>query len=154
MDDKFEKFFKLQEYGSRAQLLSCWKAAQAAAKDEMKDFISHNLTFYQLSEGNRQRQRTVFRQTLEWTPADWITAITGELGEAANFIKKKKRGDGDLGILDIVKELADVIVYTDILIQFYNYDTGAVVASKFDEISERVGSDVKLLPERCEGIER
>jgi len=146
----FEDFFKLQDHGSRMQLKECWELAQHLAKEEMREFARLNMTFYQLSEANRERQIDVplFQGCMNWTPADWVTAICGELGEAANFIKKKKRGDQQVTIQDIVKELADVMIYTDILIQFYHYDTAAVIVSKFNEVSERVGSTVKLLPER------
>lgn len=138
----FEDFFKLQDYGDREQLQECWNAAQ----DVMRASTVSDITFQQLSEANKDRQIEVprFRQCITWMPADWITAICGELGEAANFIKKKKRGDEGVGISDIVKELADVIIYTDILLQMYHYDTGAVVVSKFNEVSDRVGSSIKL----------
>lgn len=131
----FEEFFHLEDYGDREQLLRCWMKAQAVK----------GLTFEELSKANMERQSTTlkFKQCENWTPADWVTAITGEIGEAANLIKKRKRGD-EVGISEIVKELADVIVYADILLQFYHYDTGAVVAAKFNEVSDRVGSKVKI----------
>lgn len=144
--NSFEDFFKLQDHGSRMQLRECWNEAQRV----LRDSVEADLTFLRLSEANRVRQAQVpmFQECLTWTPSDWITAICGELGESANFIKKLKRGDQGVKISSVIKELADVIIYTDILIQYYHYDTGLVVASKFDEVSDRVGSTVKLLPER------
>ena len=146
----FEDFYKLQDYGSRNQLKECWDIAQRCAMKAIIPLCPTKLTFDQLSEANRVRQLEVpiFQGCITWTPSDWMLAITGEIGEAANWMKKRKRGDEDASISNILKELADVIIYTDILIQFYHCDTGAVVAEKFDEVSDRVGSTVKLLPER------
>ncbi len=88
----------------------------------------------------------------DWTPADWITAITGELGEAANIVKKLKRGDFgtkgtkeyNAGVFKLAKEIADVQIYLDILAYQYRLDLGKCVTMKFNETSTKVDADVFL----------
>lgn len=88
----------------------------------------------------------------DWTPADWMTALTGELGEAANVMKKLKRGDFGpkgqdeykRGLLLLAKEFADVMTYLDLLAYQYRFDLGKCVTLKFNEVSTRVGADIFL----------
>ena len=52
------------------------------------------LTFKDFAIINRRRceHREGFNHTLSsWSLSDWITAVTGELGEAANIAKKLNR---------------------------------------------------------------
>lgn len=53
---------------------------------------------------------------LDWTLSQWASAVVGELGEAANLIKKIERGDMSLDAArdDLGAELADVQTYLDI----------------------------------------
>ena len=64
----------------------------------------------------------------DWSHGEWMNAILGELGEAANIVKKIKRGDFTLEemALPLAQELADVVTYTDLAamqfgINFDNY---------------------------------
>lgn len=41
----------------------------------------------------------------DWTPAEWLQAVVGELGEAANVMKKIRRGD--MSAADVVKRLVE-----------------------------------------------
>lgn len=52
------------------------------------------LTFSQFSKANRERCESPdgFNHDLNsWSTSDWITAVMGELGEAANVVKKLNR---------------------------------------------------------------
>lgn len=82
----------------------------------------------------------------DWSPADWCTAVTGELGEMANLLKKVRRGDLSMAEArdDLGREMADVVTYLDILAAQCGVDLGAAVAGKFDEVSIRVGSPVRF----------
>ena len=60
----------------------------------------------------------------DWSLSDWVTAVTGELGEAANIVKKLNRErDGITGNTvsadqlqkELGKEIADTLIYLDIL---------------------------------------
>lgn len=81
-----------------------------------------------------------------WSLTDWCTAITGELGEAANIIKKIRRGDFTLEEMrdELAKELADVQTYLDLLAMSAGVDLGQATMDKFNEVSKRVGSRVKI----------
>ena len=82
----------------------------------------------------------------DWSPAQWLQALTGELGEYANVRKKYERGDlNDAEFQECAaKELADVQTYLDILAFQLGVDLGEATRAKFNEVSERVGCDVKL----------
>lgn len=82
----------------------------------------------------------------DWSLGDWCTAVTGELGEAANIIKKVKRGDMSLDDArpDLADELADVQTYLDILAFRAGIDLGAATARKFNKVSARVESTVMI----------
>lgn len=91
----------------------------------------------------------------DWSLNDWCTAITGELGEAADILKKVRRGDFSLeeGRPDLAKELADVQTYLDILAFRAGIDLGQATIDKFNKVSERVGSPVQLNPNGKTGRE-
>jgi len=81
--------------------------------------------------------------------------MAGELGEACNQIKKLRRlTDGKqlaniptsakAIVNKIAKELADTVIYADLLAARLGIDLGISVRDKFNEVSDRVGSDIKL----------
>jgi NTP pyrophosphatase (non-canonical NTP hydrolase) len=82
----------------------------------------------------------------DWCLAQWCNAVCGELGEAANLIKKIERGDFTLEEKreELGKEFADVICYMDLLAFRAGVNLGESVRNKFNEISVRVGSPVRL----------
>lgn len=82
----------------------------------------------------------------DWSAAQWLQAVVGELGEYANFRKKYERGDIDEHefMRQAHKELADVVVYLDILAFQLGIDLGEAVRDKFNEVSVRVGCEVRL----------
>src|SRR5579864_3449230 len=53
----------------------------------------------------------------DWSLGEWMNALLGELGEAANIIKKIKRGDVTLDEVrgELANEFADAIIYSDII---------------------------------------
>ncbi len=90
----------------------------------------------------------------DWSPSDWLQALTGEVGEYANERKKFQRGDISLEEFQIkaAKELADIQIYLDILARRCldtpgnphptGIDLGRATLNKFNEVSIRVGSPV------------
>src|ERR1044072_1365108 len=82
-----------------------------------------------------------------WTPAQWLQALTGELGEYANIRKKFERGDIDEATFkDLAgKELAGVQTYLDIFSLRLGIDLGLVTVSKFNKKSREVGSPILIL---------
>lgn len=116
------------------------------------------LTFAELRRANGVRARHWHGRFPDyslggWTGADWSNAMCGEAGEAANVVKKLRRAETNVrGRTDASEdqlveklgdELADTVIYADLLAQFYGLTLGECVRAKFDAVSEREG-----LPER------
>lgn len=91
----------------------------------------------------------------DWTPADWLQALIGEIGEYANIRKKYMRGDITFGeyVKLASKELADVQTYLDLLAlraldskdgiaHPHGIDLARATREKFNEVSNRVGAAV------------
>jgi NTP pyrophosphatase (non-canonical NTP hydrolase) len=125
------------------------------------------LTFRQLREANMARlpqfknskgewahspeitdenERAIFVTGQDWTPAQWVQAVLGELGEYANIRKKFERGDiSQTEFLTAAgKELADTVTYLDILATQLGINLGEATRIKFNEVSRRVGCEVFL----------
>lgn len=86
-----------------------------------------------------------------WSSSDWLTAVTGELGELASLLKMRNRErDGLPGNKfsptdkQIADELADVFIYLDLLAASHGIDLEIAIISKFNEVSERVGFSDRL----------
>lgn len=82
----------------------------------------------------------------DWSLGEWSNAVLGELGEAANLIKKITRGDYTLEEMreELGKELADVQTYLDILAFRAGIDLGKATVQKWNEVSRRVGCDLRI----------
>jgi NTP pyrophosphatase (non-canonical NTP hydrolase) len=82
----------------------------------------------------------------DWPLDAWSNALAGEVGEAANIIKKMRRGDldamNDKSLL--ADELADVAIYLDLLAFRADINLAEAVRKKFNRKSDEVGCDVKL----------
>jgi NTP pyrophosphatase (non-canonical NTP hydrolase) len=86
-----------------------------------------------------------------WSASDWMTAIVGELGEAAGLIKMRNRERDNLPgnkfsptDKQIADELADVVTYVDLFAAAHMIDLGKAITEKFNEVSERVGFEDRL----------
>lgn len=114
------------------------------------------LTFNTLRGANRARLpqfrdargRLVHKDSdgSDWLLSQWCNAVCGELGEAANLIKKIERGDLSLDeARDMLSdELADVATYLDLLANRARINLGEAIIDKFNRVSERVSSQVRL----------
>lgn len=91
-----------------------------------------------------------------WTGADWGNAAAGEMGEACNVVKKLRRGEAampgandpgrDKLIEQLGQELADTVIYLDLLAQHYGIDLAEAVVAKFNAVSVREGFPERLDP--------
>lgn len=103
------------------------------------------------SRVNRERCESPkgFNHPLQsWSTSDWFTAIVGELGEAANVVKKLNRvRDGIAGNKQspeelrakLAAELADVYIYLDLICQREGIDLGDAVLHTFNAKSKEIG---------------
>jgi NTP pyrophosphatase (non-canonical NTP hydrolase) len=90
-----------------------------------------------------------FNHTLgSWSMSDWMTALIGEIGEAANIIKKLNRvRDGIPGNKEpvvvlhdnLAEELADAAIYLDLLCQAAGFDLETIREAKFVKKSLEIG---------------
>lgn len=91
---------------------------------------------------NKARCESAFKHSIEeWSPTDWATAMAGEVGEACNLIKKLRRGE-NVDLTDIAFELADAVIYIDLLCERLGINLGAAIVEKFNIVSTRVHSPV------------
>ncbi len=114
-----------------------------------------SLDFDRLRKQNVARCEDVFHEIDDWSPTDWACALAGEAGEACNEVKKLRRLDGADRSLDTVAqraalhdkigaELADTIIYADLLAARLHINLGEAVRRKFNEVSLKRGSGVCL----------
>ena len=107
---------------------------------------SFPLTFRRLRKVNAKRCRKAFPECFpNWSLAEWSNALCGE-GEAANITKKILRGDKPYKHFkkDLAKELADVVIYADLLATAGNINLEKAVIDKFNEVSERKKCKIRL----------
>lgn len=114
------------------------------------------MTFGQFSQANRTRCEAAngFNHPLHgWTTSDWMTALVGEVGEAANVVKKLNRyRDGVPGnkvsaddLRDqLRKELGDVFVYLDLMAQSLGFHIADAAVEVFNAKSTDIGYPGKL----------
>ncbi len=88
-----------------------------------------------------------------WSLSDWMTAVIGEVGEAANIIKKLNRvrdritgntESEDQLRANLADEIADVAVYLDLLAQAAGFDLETIRDEKFNKTSAKIGYVEKL----------
>lgn len=114
----------------------------------------NRLTFAQLRATNAARCERWDHSG--WSLADWSNAAAGEMGEACNVVKKIRRieigikaaKDPDPQVLHVklVEEIADTVLYLDLLALKAGIDLGEAVVTKFNAVSMREG-----FPERLTG---
>ncbi len=119
-----------------------------------------DLTFWALRSVNATRcKRWHPTGSLEWSVSDWAVAMAGEAGEVCNAVKKLNRiRDGLANINDpgrsltetgqavaaIGDEIADTLIYLDLLALRLGIDLATVTRAKFNATSERYGFPERL----------
>jgi len=103
----------------------------------------------ELKKVNEKRSIEGFGMTLNaWSLPEWGNAAAGEVGEMCNIIKKIKRGDfatePERGKRYLAKEMADIVIYLDLIAAREQIDLGEAIVSKFNEVSDRVGCSIKI----------
>lgn len=125
--------------------LYMWRSALADVTDRLRSCpLSDDLTFQQLRIANRARTEQVFHAIDQWTPSEWACAMAGECGEACNEIKKMHRGDGDPSGGFAAAEIADMVIYADLLCQRLGIHLDDAIQRKFNRTSEKMKSTVRL----------
>lgn len=119
-------------------------------------YMTNGLTFNTLRGGNCARL-PLFKNKhgeaahsqqdgSDWSDAEWLEAVVGEIGEYANLRKKLRRGDltREEALPLLADEIADVVIYLDILAFRLGIDLGEAVMDKWNRTSQRVGVGLRL----------
>ncbi len=114
------------------------------------------LTFRTLRDGNVKRLPLFKRKDgkpahmkvdgSDWSPASWLQAVIGELGEYANLRKKVERGDFTLAKVKekLGSELADVVIYLDLLAFRLGIDLGQAIMDTWNKKAADLGIPMYL----------
>ena len=128
------------------------------------------VTLEEFHKLNRQRCEECFRPLDEWSANDYVAASVGELGELANLLKKVHRAgldadwvknanrydltpeldrnglqlNGSLLRFNLGEEIADTIIYLDLLAHRLGIDLPSVMVDKFNEVTAKMGGKTML----------
>lgn len=109
------------------------------------------MTFEEFRKANLARCEAPngFNHALQsWSKSDWMTATMGELGEAANIVKKLNRYrdgiNGNTEAADDLREqlrceIADTFVYLDLMAQAAGFRLEDAVRDVFNSKSDEIG---------------
>lgn len=123
----------------------------------------HSITFREFTSTNIHRCLSPdgFNHQLDdWSLSDWMTAVVGELGEAANVLKKLNRvRDGIPGNKEtpeqlkqmLADEIADTFIYLDLLAFAAGFNLEDIAVSKFNRTSAKIGCSIRL-PSEAEAV--
>lgn len=154
-DDTDESWKVSERWGdSRANRESLDRHPDDEGEEEM------DLSFDVLRRENASRKERWHRDIRGWTGADWGNAMAGEAGEACNLVKKLRRHETSLtvggfatayntpdqpALLDaLAAELADVMIYADLLAAHYGISLTNAVRDKFNRVSKLQGFPERL----------
>jgi NTP pyrophosphatase (non-canonical NTP hydrolase) len=109
------------------------------------------MTFAELRTANILRQKQWRRDGAPLPALYFSNALGGEAGEVCNVVKKLERErlgyPGSRATMeDLADELADVIIYADLLAETCGIDLGRAVSEKFNKTSDKLGFSVRLDP--------
>jgi NTP pyrophosphatase (non-canonical NTP hydrolase) len=158
---EMERLLEVQEEKTTRALELAGSKARNAQRKAWTAGPVPGLTFAQLREANTHRNtRGVWGGSImDWTPTDWGNAMAGEAGEACNQIKKLRRMYSGVEWLEyipssrdeqllanIADELADTVIYLDLLAARMGLNLAEATTRKFNRVSQEKGSGI-MLPE-------
>lgn len=118
-----------------------------ATRSQMASGIDRRSVLARLREASAIRCEDGFKQPMQgegsWSPLEWGGAMAGEVGELLNLIKKVHMGR-PITKEAIADEMADVMIYLDLLAFVFDIDLDAAIVRKFNLVSDRIGSTEKL----------
>jgi len=132
------------------EVVTCF---EQAIKDSLmvavNDMRNSGVSFLQnLRNKNVARCKDGFgKEVTDWSEMQWGCAIAGEVGELCNILKKRERDadtSGKLSNEEVGKEIADAILYLDLLAARVGIDLESAIVQKFNEVSARRGSQIVL----------
>ena len=114
-----------------------------------------SMTIKHVSAMSVRRAKKDFGTTEKWSLSDWAVAAAGEMGEACNVVKKLNRirdglkGNKETDSQEVLTkelgyEIADTILYLVLLADAADIDIEEAIIEKFNKVSDRIGSSIKL----------
>lgn len=106
------------------------------------------MTFSQRNRLRCESKNGFGHKLSDWTLSEWMVALTGEVGEAANVIKKLNRirdsipgnRESEAELRQALQdEIADAAIYLDLLAQAAGFDLETAVERKFEMTSKKIG---------------
>lgn len=104
------------------------------------------LTFRNFQRANTARDEFIREGKKPWPPHDFALAAAGPVGYIAHLLTSERRGN-DVAEGEIFDEIADAVIYLDLLCSSMGGSLDQVLARKFNVNSHEFGSDITL-PER------
>jgi len=91
------------------------------------------------------RDSILFPECVDWTPADRLVELIGELGEAANIQKKLKRDYNSVRFEDLEMEAGDAFVSFCLWATGLNVDLETAAIKAYNKVLDRKESDMRRL---------
>lgn len=132
------------------QLVISEKETETIPKVDGQMIPESGLTFDELQQKNCDRSKEAYDDILHNASLSYFgNALAGEVGEVCNLIKKIERaklvGKFDtIPVSEVGKELADIIMYASLIASKLDLSLSQWVVDKFNEVSDRIGSNVKF----------
>lgn len=101
------------------------------------------LTFKKFHELNVYRSTKDVKHSTDWSEMEWGCALSGEVGELCNYLKKSRRGD-KIPKKWMAHEVADIITYLSLLCNALDIDMESAIVEKFNIVSKRWKSKIRL----------
>ena len=101
------------------------------------------LTFEEFHKANVHRSTKDVKHSTDWSSMEWGCALSGEVGELCNYLKKQRRGD-KIPKKWMAHEVADIITYLSLLCHQLDINPEHAIIEKFNIVSKRWKSKVKL----------
>lgn len=104
------------------------------------------LTFNKFQKINSKRSKEIYKRN-KFDEYFYGLALAGEVGEACNILKKIKRGSkkkDKSSLQELKDELGDIAAYLCLLADTLGVDLEDCIVSKFNEVSDRFQSKIKL----------
>lgn len=118
---------------------------QAEMEKFFRGFNSERNILGDLRRKNPERCKAFGHAVKDKSVLFWATELGGETGELLNWVKKMERGDNIPDIKKyIAKEAGDIVVTLDLFCIHQDIDLQAAIVQKFNEVSDRVNSPIKL----------
>lgn len=101
------------------------------------------------TELNNERCEESFFPVDSWSITDWGCALAGEVGELCNYLKKIRRNEStgitwsDIPEDAVKKEIGDIFAYLNLICIKLGINMEDAIIDKFNEVSDRVNSDIK-----------